>query len=133
MKRSEVLNKISDNVLINFFPTMLQIERNLIADAVLTEVEKLGMKLTNLDGEVEPHEPEEGWDAYFAEQERKELQRDFKIILHENEFKTTCYNMAELFLDGYSIEAIAQDYNVTRERVKQCIAKVRKRYQRSIE
>lgn len=43
MKRSEMVFQISDNVISSFFPNLSLKAKNLIADAVLAEVEKLGM------------------------------------------------------------------------------------------
>lgn len=44
MKRSDLVYQISDNVLINFYPEVSLRIRNLIADMMLAEVEKNGMK-----------------------------------------------------------------------------------------
>ena len=44
MKRSDAIKQISDNVLINFLDERIDLKtRNLIADCVLDEMEKLGM------------------------------------------------------------------------------------------
>jgi predicted Zn-ribbon and HTH transcriptional regulator len=44
MKRSEMIHAISDNVLSSFLPEVGLQLKNLIADCMLAEVEKLGMK-----------------------------------------------------------------------------------------
>lgn len=43
MKRQEMINLISDNVLFNFLPNFPLYKRNLIADMMLSEAEKNGM------------------------------------------------------------------------------------------
>lgn len=68
MKRKEMVNLISDNVLSSFFPNMELRLKNLIADAMLAECEKAGMlppKRYSLEGE-EPSDPKyhglNGWE-----------------------------------------------------------------------
>lgn len=43
MKRRQLVNQISDNVLSSFFPNMELRLKNLIADSMLAEAEKAGM------------------------------------------------------------------------------------------
>lgn len=52
MKRSEMRNQISDNVISNFMTGAPLQLRNLIADCVLAEVEKYGMLPPQPYGEV---------------------------------------------------------------------------------
>jgi len=85
-----------------------------------------------------PYEPEEGWDAYFAEQDKKDNARDFEIIplknIYTGEIVTSrSIEISEKFLAGKSFEELANEYTVTRERIRQIVAKQRRRYQRHIE
>jgi Mor family transcriptional regulator len=93
-------------------------------------VEVLRDDYTSAYLEEVPYEPEEGWDAYFAEADKKDNARDFYIIegstLRSGE-------IARAFLNGKSFEELADEYNVTRERIRQIVAKQRRRYQRHIE
>jgi hypothetical protein len=123
MKRSEVVNRISDNVLSSFFPSLSLQHKNLIADCMLAEVEKLGMCLCDEDGRV-PYEPEEGWDAYFTEQDRKDHLRDFSVTTDV----TRGSKVAQQFLDGKEFDELADEHNVTRERIRQIVCKYRKKY-----
>jgi DNA-directed RNA polymerase specialized sigma24 family protein len=113
------------------------------ADKILTALEQAGMvpPLIGDDfADVRDYywEPEEGWDAYFAEQEKKDQARDFQVIARVNhitgEYTTTVgMKMAQTFLEGKSFEEIAQEYNVTRERIRQIVNKQRRRYQKYME
>lgn len=53
MKRQEMVNQISDNVITSFFPNMELSQKNLLADAMLTEAEKLGMMPPVVTGPVQ--------------------------------------------------------------------------------
>ncbi len=139
MKRSDVLD-IIDEILIDHQLPVLQG----ISKEILSKLESLGFARVETYGddekytEVVPYEPEEGWDAYFAEQDKKEQARDFQVVARVNpitgEYTTTVgMKMAQTFLEGKSFEEIAQEYNVTRERVRQMVAKQRRRYQRAME
>lgn len=79
-----------------------------------------------------PYEPEEGWDAWFEEQDRKDQARDFKVFSDGKTWYRS-QSIALDFLQGKSFEEIAKCYNVTRERVRQCVAKERRCYQKSLE
>lgn len=95
------------------------------ADVILTTLENAGMKLVDDYNEATSWEPEEGWDKYFEEQEKRESVRDFKVTGTSRKD-----NMAQAFLDGDSFQEIALYYNVTVERVRQCVWKVRRKYQK---
>ena len=43
MKRQDMINLISDNVITSLFPNLSLARKNLLADMMLTEVEKHGM------------------------------------------------------------------------------------------
>lgn len=144
MKRSEVLKLIEGlyNLEMQNFPK--ENPPDIFAENLLCHLEELGFARVETYGddekytEVVPYEPEEGWDAYFAEQEKKDQARDFQVITRINhitgEYTTTLgMKMAQTFLEGKSFEEIAQEYNVTRERVRQMVAKQRRRYQKYME
>jgi len=134
MKRSEIIREIK-SIIATCGPTQPTIDT---AIQVLDRIEKLGFRLVEVkdygyDGselEAIPYEPEEGWDAYFAEQDRKEQLRDFKVVNFLTERVAT---IANKFLQGQSFEELAQEYTVTRERIRQIVAKARRAYQRGEE
>ena len=140
MKRSEVVHRISDNVLSSFLPDWTLNSKNLLADVILTEIEKLGFKLTETYGDgfeselhEVPYEPEIGWEAWIIEQDKKDTARDFTVVLTpmQIEGKQEWFRsqlIAQAFLQGRSFEELAKDYNVTRERIRQIVCKERRRY-----
>lgn len=111
------------------------------AEHVLKAVEAAGMRRVDESDDyayVLPWEPEEGWDAYAEAQDRIGEARDFQVVPRINQYTgeryiTRSQPIAELFLQGKSFEEIASLYNVTRERVRQCVAKERRRYQIQLE
>ncbi len=80
-------------------------------------------------------EPEEGWENY----ELPETPRDFSIIPLESSitpgeyFKPRSQFMAQMYIDGFHLEDIAKLYKVTRERIRQCVAKEYRRFLKSKE
>jgi hypothetical protein len=104
-------------------------------DEILEGLESMGMQLVE-QLEVVPWEPEEGWDIYLQKQDEKAEARDFHIAPRLNPYKNTYdYEMttpmiiANRYLWGESIKDLANAYNVPRERIRQIIAKERRRYQ----
>jgi DNA-directed RNA polymerase sigma subunit (sigma70/sigma32) len=97
-----------------------------ISETVLKAMEKAGMRLVDDFNEAVPFEPEEGWEAYFLEQEKQENARDF-VIPTDAPFRSS-RKIAQAFLDGATFEEIAKVHNITRERVRQVVAKYRKDY-----
>ncbi len=93
---------------------------------VLADLEAAGMQLVS-DNEAQMWEPEEGWNAWLVEQERKDTARDFEIPEHD---ESRSASIARAFLAGYSFEALAQDYNVTRERIRQIVCRNRRLYKK---
>ena len=83
--------------------------------------------------EIIPYEPEEGWDTYFAEERKKDEARDFNVFFEKTPEWTKAMRIAQKFLDGKSFEELAKEYNVTRERIRQIVAKERRRYQKYME
>lgn len=128
MKRSEIVSEIK-SVIATVGPTQPTI---VTAEQVLHVLEALGMAYTE-DNEIFPYEPEVGWDKFFELKEKEDEARDFQIVLHSNEFKTRGPQIAQKFLDGKSFKDLAEEYNVTLERVRQIVCKQRRRYQRSLE
>lgn len=92
--------------------------------------ESLGLSYVDDSGEKTMYEPEEGWDAWIAEEDRKDNLRDFQIVEGATE---RGQDIAGRFLKGESFEEIAEHYNVTRERIRQIVHKERRRYFRSLE
>jgi len=150
MKRSEVVGVIG-KVLV-FGPEGLTKDKQEkykdmnLSEIILSELESIGFRLVEYkdygyDGsqiEEIPYEPEEGWDAYFAEQDKKDKARDFEIVplknIYTGEIVTSrSIEISEKFLAGKSFEELANEYTVTRERIRQIVAKQRRRYQRHIE
>ena len=123
MKRSEleetIVNAMDANGRFNE-----QVSSEELATIILEELESIGFRYV-IDGEECVYEPEEGWDVYFAEEDRKDNLRNFEIIDFTNKQKTDILNK---FLNGRSFEEISEIYNITRERVKQIVAKARRLY-----
>lgn len=67
MKRQEMINLISDNVLFNFLPNFPLYKRNLIADMMLSEAEKNGMIAPEIQKNFE-----DGFPYYVNEWEENE-------------------------------------------------------------
>lgn len=93
-------------------------------DHILIDLENEGFKLVDEKDQVIQWEPEEGWDAYFAEQDRKERLRDFKI--YDTSIRRG--SIAQAFLDGKDFEELAEEWNVTIERIRQIVCKARRLY-----
>lgn len=140
MKRSQVIESIVYNCLSWDGLDTSGVPASEIANDVLTHIEKLGFKLVEeyqnkYDGsyfhEV-PYEPEEGWDAWLEEQHKKDEARDFEVRLKHGQKSIHDFDksqtVANLFLNGWSFEQLAQEYNVTRERIRQIVAKERRRF-----
>lgn len=135
MKRSEVLD-IIDGILIDHELPVLEG----ISKEILSKLESIGFRLTEeidyghvgSELQVKPYDPEEGWEAWLEEQDKKDQARDFKVYSDGSSWKRS-QSIALDFLQGKSFEEIAEYYNVTRERVRQCVAKERRRYQKSQE
>lgn len=137
MKRIEIVHQLSDNVIYQFFPLTDLKYRNLIADCVLAELEKLNFKLTNEYGEIISYEPDEGWHKYLEQQQIKDEARDFKVVAsfnpHINKlYKTKSQIICEEFLSGKSIEQLAVENTVNRSRIVQIICKERNRYLKTL-
>jgi len=141
MKRSDVLKSLEQMLYSTgaySAPVDYYLDREELAKEILETIEELGFKRVvdkeygYDDSQIEevPYEPEEGWDAYFAEQDRKDNARDFYIV-HGATMRSG--EIARAFLNGKSFEELAKEYNVTRERIRQIVAKQRRRYQRHIE
>jgi DNA-directed RNA polymerase sigma subunit (sigma70/sigma32) len=139
MKRSEVID-IIDGILIDHELPVLQG----ISKQILSKLESLGFARVETYGddekytEVVPYEPEEGWDVHFEEQDRKDQARDFQVVASLSEYTgryalTRGMEIAQQFLEGKSFEELSQQHNVTRERIRQIVAKERRRYQRWLE
>jgi hypothetical protein len=147
MKRSNIVKEIAtelkDIIMENYIDEKGE---EWCAELILTRIEELGFRLTEVvnygyDGselQIQPYEPEEGWDSYFAEQDKKDNARDFEIVplknIYTGEIVTSrSIEISEKFLAGKSFEELANEYKVTRERIRQIVAKQRRRYQRHIE
>jgi len=122
VKRSEMV-EIIGNVIFN---CSMEDSVEEISETVLKAMEKAGMRLVDDFNEAVPFEPEEGWEAYFLEQEKQENARDF-VIPTDAPFRSS-RKIAQAFLDGATFEEIAKVHNITRERVRQVVAKYRKDY-----
>lgn len=132
MKRSEVLD-IIDGILIDHQLPVLQG----ISKEILSKLESIGFQRVE---KIEDYcstlayEPEEGWDTWLLEEEKKDTARDFTVTLTsaQKENKNSLYRsqvVAQEFLDGKSFEELAKQYNVTRERIRQIVGKERRRFQ----
>jgi hypothetical protein len=137
MKRSLILNHISNDL-------KDIIQENYIdekgyewcANLILLKLEELGFARVESREEytaVIPYEPEEGWEAWIEEQDKKDEARDFKVYAEENGSWNRSKQVALDFLQGKSFEELAKEYNVTRERIRQIVAKERRRYQKYME
>lgn len=147
MKRSQVIEIIASWGKPEIFQDIYAGNHQEWADNLLYTLEnEVGFRLTEVvdygyDGselQIQPYEPEEGWDKYFEEQDKKDRARDFKVIPKLNLYSdepTTSRSMeiSQKFLDGKSFEELAGEYNVTTERIRQIVAKQRRRYNRSLE
>ena len=125
MKRSEMVELISNITLNDLTHFSLSKEE---AELLLFHIEKAGMRLVDEQGEAISYEPEEGWEAWIEEQDRAAEARDFELPIDVASKKIRDVAMVDAFLDGYDFDAIAQDFNVTRERVRQVVAKYRRLY-----
>jgi DNA-directed RNA polymerase sigma subunit (sigma70/sigma32) len=115
---------LADNINI-FLPHDFQFDDNEVSE-ILEVLESAGMRLVDDFNEAVPFEPEEGWEAYFLEQEKQDNARDF-LIPTDAPFRSS-RKIAQAFLDGATFEEIAKVHNITRERVRQVVAKYRKDY-----
>lgn len=120
MKRSEALAALREKL--HGHPMDIG---ELIYEQILDAVEEIGMHLVDDQYGVTGFEPEEGWDVYLAEQDRKAELRDFKVIPDT----TRGTKIAQQFLDGKDFLELANEYNVTIERIRQIVCKYRKKYQ----
>lgn len=139
MKRSQVVDIIASWAKPEILQDVYANNYQEWADNFLHTLEsELGFMRVEMYGEYErtieevPYEPEEGWDAWLEEQDRKDQARDFKVYSDGSPWRRS-QSIALDFLQGKSFEEIAEYYNVTRERVRQCVAKERRRYQKSLE
>jgi DNA-directed RNA polymerase sigma subunit (sigma70/sigma32) len=126
MKRSEVVNGLI-KVLERWNGCPMDA---MVGNDILDYLEYTGFSLVDECGERTSYEPEEGWDAYIAEEDRKDNLKDFTIVEGATDRGR---DIAGRFLKGETFEQIAQHYNVTRERIRQIVAKERRRYFKSIE
>lgn len=65
----------------------------------------------------------------------KDQARDFQVIVEVSSLTGThatnrSKDIAQKFLEGKSFEELAQEYNVTRERIRQIVAKERRKYKK---
>jgi hypothetical protein len=133
MKRSDIVNIIADwgkpEILDDVYCKNYQEWSDNLLFTLETEY---GLKLVDCDGNEEPYEPEEGWDIYFAEQDKKDRARDFSIVIENDTTLSRGKQIAKKFLDGDTFEYLAKEHNVTIERIRQIVAKERHRYQKSL-
>lgn len=122
MKRSEMVQLIVDSVYKHGGEDLELTKEE--ASSVLDDLHAAGLRLTNEFAEIE-YEPEEGWDKWIEEQDKKDQARDFQIV---NGLTDRAKDIAEKFLSGKSFEEIAQEYNVTRERIRQIVGKARRKF-----
>lgn len=122
MKRSEMVQLIVDSVYKHSGEDLELTKEE--ASNVLNDLHSAGLRLTNEFTEIE-YEPEEGWDKWIEEQDKKDQARDFQIV---NGLTDRAKDIAEKFLSGKSFEEIAQEYNVTRERIRQIVYKARRKF-----
>lgn len=125
MKRSEMVDLISKVILNNITDFRLSKEES---ELLLFHIEKAGMRLVDDMGEAMSYEPEEGWEAWIEAEDKAAEARDFKLPIDVASKNNRAIKMVNAFLVGYDFNAIAQDFNVTRERVKQIVAKYRRLY-----
>ena len=130
MKRSELLQKLEDKL---WFDLMHTSEFTLSAckgeaESILSYLEQEGLCLVDEQGEAISYEPEEGWEAWIEAEDEAAEARDFELPDDVASKKTRAVAMVNAFLAGYDFDAIAQDFNVTRERVRQVVAKYRRSY-----
>lgn len=123
MKRSEAIQLIIDLVYKASYADLELTKEE--AEEVLSGVEQIGFSLVDDDGSRCEYEPEEGWDAWLEYQDKKDQARDFQIV---NGLTDRAKDIAEKFLSGKSFEEIAQEYNVTRERIRQIVDKARRKF-----
>ena len=145
MKRSEVLDIIAAWAKPEILQDVYANNYTEWADNFLHTLEsELGFMRVEMYGEYErtieevPYEPEEGWDAWLEEQDRKDQARDFKVVDYVNMFSgkldvKPSMVIAQEFLEGASFDELAQKHNLTRERIRQFVCKQRRRYQKSLE
>lgn len=139
MKRSYVIESIVYNCLSRDGLDTSGVDTKEIANDILTHLESLGFALVETYGDYEkftdvvPYEPEEGWDAWLEEQHKKDQARDFKVHVDQDEVWGRSKQIALEFLEGKSFEELAEQYNVTRERIRRIVAKERRRYQKHVE
>lgn len=122
MKRSEMVQLIVDSVYKHSGEDLELTKEE--ASNVLNDLHSAGLRLTNEFTEIE-YEPEEGWDKWIEEQDKKDQARDFQIV---DGLTDRAKDIAEKFLSGKSFEEIAQEYNVTRERIRQIVDKARRKF-----
>lgn len=125
MKRSEMVELISNITLNDLTHFSLTKEE---AELLLFHIEKAGMRLVDEEYGVTGWEPEEGWEAWIEEQDRAAEAIDFELPIDVASKKIRDVAMVDAFLAGCSFDAIAQDFNVTGERVRQIVAKYRRKY-----
>lgn len=138
MKRSHVLDIIASWAKPEILQDVYANNYQEWADNFLHTLEsELGFMRVEMYGEYErtieevPYEPEEGWDAWLEERDRKDQARDFKVVDTERQCRSQ--EIAQQFLHGKSFEQLAEQHKVTRERIRQIVAKERRHYQKSLE
>ena len=138
MKRSQVVDIIASWAKPEILQDVYANNYQEWADNFLHTLEsELGFMRVEMYGEYErtieevPYEPEEGWDAWLEEQHKKDEARDFRVVATERQYRSQ--EIAQQFLHGKSFEQLAEQHNVTRERIRQIVAKERRRYQKSLE
>lgn len=137
MKRSEVISEIK-SIIATCWPTQPTI---LTAEQVLDKVEALGFQRVEEGDDycfTLAYEPEEGWEQWLFKADKTDTARDFQIVLRKNIYTQEMYlhrggEIAQKFLDGKSFEELAKEYVVTRERIRQIVAKERRRYKKSLD
>lgn len=145
MKRSEMVEKIAQFVY-DATDRGLEVTKE-EADLILQFIEEAGMKPPQVEfgydegptGAIVDYsckwEPEEEWDAYLEAQDLKDQARDFQVMVEVNSLTgkhttSRSKDVAQKFLEGKSFEELAQEYNVTRERIRQIVAKERRKYEK---
>lgn len=142
MKRSQVIEHIG-KILLYGYSGMDKDKQELykddsLAEIILKELETLNIKLVDEEGYITSYEPEEGWERWIEEQDKIDQARDFQVIVDANRY-TGKYSIsrgakiAQDFLEGQSFEELSDKYNITRERVRQIVAKYRRRYNQWLE
>jgi len=125
MKRSELIDHIVSLVYAETCADFIMDTDE--AERVLTRLEALGIRLVDSDGQETPYEPEEGWDKWLELQDAQDQKRDFRVV---NFLTERTASIAQQFLHGASFEQLASQHNVTRERIRQIVAKARRAYQK---